>query len=126
MGTRETGDRKPATATCLGVGLPETEGREPGDGKALLIISAKPSVTRFTGSDIVFTLSRGLGLRVSLSLACFRLRACGRYAETSRPHRSRTMLAHVALHPIAIDMSPAEAGSEFRSPMARRLAICPA
>ena len=27
---------QPATASCLGVGSPETEGREPGDGKAKL------------------------------------------------------------------------------------------
>ena len=64
---------------CHGVG------REPGDGKALLIISARPSATRFTGSDIIFSLSRGFA----------------RPAEAWR------------LHPVAIDMSPAKAGSEF-------------
>ena len=50
-------------------------------------------------------------------------------ARLLRPHRSRTMLTHGALHPVAIGMSPAEAGSEFRS-LARAwsfsIFICPA
>ena len=86
----------PASTSCLGETSALTEGREPGDRKSLLVITAKASVTHSTGSKIFFVRTRGFA-RLGASSAL----------------RSTPTLT-VELHPIAIDMSPAEAGSEFR------------
>ena len=103
--------RRPVSASCLGEGEAgdgrrsrrrrrRRKGASPETGKRCLSIQPRllPPVSRV---PILFLRYRGV---------------------------SRTMLTHGALHPIAIDMSPAEAGFEFRS-LARAwnfsIFICP-
>ena len=63
------------------------------------------AVTRFTGSYSLFFLYEGFG---ASRLAAARL---------LRPHRTRTMLTHGALHRLAIDRPPVSRAFEFRSLM---------